>query len=212
MGPSGVAAELLGLPGLGEGATKAAVAPDPSFAVLHGLYWLCANLASERPLALVVDDAHWADGASLRFLAFLLPRLEELHIAVLLGARPAEAGERRELLAALTMDPATEVVTVRPLTTNGVATLVAAGLDVEPEPEFVQACWEATGGTPFLVRMLVEALREERIAPVAASAGNVLRGVAATTLARWAMLRLVQLGPDAASMLHGVRPIIMVDF
>ena len=65
------------------------------------------------------------------------------------------------------MDPATEVVTVRPLTTNGVATLVASGLGVEPEPEFVQACWEATGGTPFLVRTLVEALREERIAPVA---------------------------------------------
>jgi DNA-binding CsgD family transcriptional regulator len=203
-GPSGVAAELLGLPGLGEGATKAAVAPDPSFAVLHGLYWLCANLATQRPLALVVDDAHWADGASLRFLAFLLPRLEELSIAVLLGARPAEAGERRELLAALTVDPATEVVTVGPLTTNGVATLVAAGLGVEPEPEFVQACWEATGGTPFLVRTLVEALREERIAPVAASAGNVLRGVAATTLARWAMLRLLQLGPDAARMARAV--------
>ena len=27
----------------------------------HGLYWLCANLAAERPLALIVDDAHWAD-------------------------------------------------------------------------------------------------------------------------------------------------------
>ncbi len=203
-GPPGVAAELLGFRGLGKGATKAAVAPDPSFAVLHGLYWLCANLATERPVALVVDDAHWADGASLRFLAFLLPRLEELHIAVLLGARPAEAGERRELLAALTMDPATEVVTVRPLTTNGVAMLVAAGLGVEPEPEFVQACWEATGGTPFLVRTLVEALREERIAPVAASAGSVLRGVATTSLARWAMLRLVQLGPDAARMARAV--------
>jgi DNA-binding CsgD family transcriptional regulator/predicted negative regulator of RcsB-dependent stress response len=201
-GPPGVAAELLGLSGLG--ATKAAVAPDPSFALLHGLYWLCANLATERPLALVVDDAHWADGASLRFLAYLLPRLEELHIAVLLGARPAEAGERRELLAALTMDPATEVLTIRPLTTNGVATLVAAGLGVEPEPEFVQACWEATGGTPFLVRTLVEALREERIAPVAASAGNVLSGVAATTLARWASLRLAQLGPDAARMARAV--------
>ena len=76
----------------------------------------------------MVDDAHWADGASLRFLAFLLPRLEELRAAVLLGARPAEAGESRELLAALTMDPATEVVTVGPLTLSGVATLVAVAL------------------------------------------------------------------------------------
>jgi hypothetical protein len=55
-GPPGVAARLLGLPGLGDGvAAGALVAPDPSFAALHGLYWLCANLAAERPLAVVVD-------------------------------------------------------------------------------------------------------------------------------------------------------------
>ena len=203
-GPPGVAARLLGLPGLGEGvATAAAIPPDPSFAVLHGLYWLCANLTVQHPLALVVDDAHWADGASLRFLAFLLPRLEELHAAVLLGARPAEAGERRELLAALTMDPATEVVTVGPLSAKGVATLVAVALGVEPEPGFVTACLEATGGTPFLVRQLVEALREEQIAPVTASAGKV-QDVSTVTLSRWAMLRLVRLGPDAARLARAV--------
>jgi DNA-binding CsgD family transcriptional regulator len=203
-GPPGVAARLLGLPGLGDGvATPAPIAPDPSFAVLHGLYWLCANLAAQDPLALVVDDAHWADGASLRFLAFLLPRLEELHAVVLLGARPAEAGGSRELLAALTMDPATEVVTVGPLTTKGVATLVAVALGVEPEPEFAVACWEATGGTPFLVRTLVEALREEQIAPVTASAPKV-QDVATITLSRWAMLRLVRLGADAARLARAV--------
>ena len=203
-GPPGVAARLLGLPGGGDGVAAAApIAPDPSFAVLHGLYWLCANLAAQRPLALVVDDAHWADGASLRFLAFLLPRLEELHVAVLLGARPAEVGESRELLAVLTMDPATEVVTVGPLTPAGVATLLAVALGIEPEPEFAAACWEATGGTPFLVRTLVEALREEQIAPVASSAAKV-QNVATDTLSRWAMLRLVRLGPEAARLARAV--------
>src|SRR5438270_3379219 len=57
-GPPAIAAGLLGLPhahgAIGE---PAPVAPDPSFAVLHGLYWLFANLAAERPIALVVDDA-----------------------------------------------------------------------------------------------------------------------------------------------------------
>ncbi len=203
-GPPGVAARLLGLPGAGDGAATAApIAPDPSFAVQHGLYWLCANLTAHHPLALVVDDAHWADGASLRFLAFLLPRLEELHAAVLLGARPAEAGESRELLAALTMDPATEVMTVGPLSPRGVATLVAVALGVEPEPDFAAACWAATGGTPFLVRTLVEALREEQIAPVTASAAKV-QDVATVTLSRWAMLRLLRLGPDAARLARAV--------
>jgi DNA-binding CsgD family transcriptional regulator len=199
-GPAGVAARLLGLAGLGDGlATATAVVAEPSFAVLHGLYWLCANLAAERPLALVVDDAHWADDSSLRFLLFLLPRLEELPAVVLLGARSAEAADNHGLLAALTMDPATEVVTVAPLSTSGVATLVAAGLGAEPEPGFARACWEATGGTPFLVRTLVEALRDEHIAPVAASAASV-QNVATATLDRWAMLRLARLSPDATRL------------
>jgi predicted ATPase len=42
---------------------------DSSFAALHGLYWLAANLTEEGPLALVVDDLHWCDRASVRFLA-----------------------------------------------------------------------------------------------------------------------------------------------
>jgi DNA-binding CsgD family transcriptional regulator len=199
-GPPGVAARLLALPGPpDEAGAGMPVAPDPSFAVLHGLYWLCANLAAERPTALVVDDAHWADAASLRFLAFLLPRLEELPVTLLLGSRPAEAEQSQQLLAALTMDPATEVVTLRPLTIEAVSRLLSIGLGSEPDPLFAAACREATGGTPFLVRTLIEALSEERIAPVRASAARV-PGFATTTLGRWAMLRLGRLGPDAARL------------
>ena len=71
---------------------------DPSFAILHGLYWLCANLAAVGPLCLVVDDAHWADAASLRYLAFLLTRLEELDVALVVATRPPEARTDAELL------------------------------------------------------------------------------------------------------------------
>jgi DNA-binding CsgD family transcriptional regulator len=203
-GPPGVAARLLGFPGFGDGApTTTQLNLDPSFAVLHGLYWLCANLAAERPLALVVDDVHWADGASLRFLAFLLPRLEELPVAVLLGARPAESEECRELLAALGTDLATELIAVSPLSVRGVGSLVGSGLGVEPDPVFALACWEATGGTPFLVSTLVDALREEGIAPVSTAAHRV-PNVATETLDRWAMLRLARLGAGAARLARAV--------
>lgn len=40
---------------------------DP-YAASDALYWLTADLAVEDPLLLVVDDAHWADVPSLRFL------------------------------------------------------------------------------------------------------------------------------------------------
>ena len=47
-----------------------------SFAALHGLFWLASNLAAEQPLLLAVDDLHWCDRPSLRFLAYLARRLE----------------------------------------------------------------------------------------------------------------------------------------
>jgi AAA ATPase domain len=53
-----------------------AVEADTSFGVLHGLYWLVAGLAAQRPQLLVVDDLHWADGASIRSLEFLTNRLD----------------------------------------------------------------------------------------------------------------------------------------
>ena len=70
-------------------------AVDTSFAVLHGLYWLTANLAAARPLLIAVDDAHWADEPSLRWLAYLAPRLEGLAVALLVALRPVEPASRR---------------------------------------------------------------------------------------------------------------------
>jgi predicted ATPase len=34
---------------------------DRRFTVVHSLYWLTANLSNAGPLALLVDDCHWAD-------------------------------------------------------------------------------------------------------------------------------------------------------
>ena len=63
---------------------------ESSFAMLHGLYWLTANFASLRPTLLVVDDLHWSDEPSLRWLHYLSRRLEGLPVLLLLGTRPPE--------------------------------------------------------------------------------------------------------------------------
>src|SRR5262249_38246339 len=51
---------------------------EGSFAILHGLYWLAANAAFDQPTLLAIDDAHWADVPSLRWLLYLTRRLEGL--------------------------------------------------------------------------------------------------------------------------------------
>ncbi|HEY6597355.1 MAG TPA: hypothetical protein VI011_25115 [Asanoa sp.] len=63
---------------------------------LHGLYWLTANLC-ERPAMLVVDDLHWADAASLRFLVHLANRLDGLPLLVAAAARAGSRGVDPEL-------------------------------------------------------------------------------------------------------------------
>ena len=197
-GPAALAGSLLGLGGAGAPEAEAA-GPDSSFAVLHGLYWLCANLAAERPVCLVVDDAHWADTPSLRYLAFLLPRLEELRVALVLAARPGEGGAALALLSALTGDAAAELVTPAPLTLEGVGRLVAEGLERDPEAGFVVACRHATGGNPFLVGQLVVALQEDSVAPVDAAAARI-ETLGARWAARWILLRLGRLPPPAARL------------
>ncbi len=88
-GPAAAAGELLG------GQVGARGAEDVSFGIVHGLYWLVVNMAARQPVLLTVDDAHWADEASARWLAYLARRLEGLEVAVVIALRPAAAGEPR---------------------------------------------------------------------------------------------------------------------
>src|SRR5262245_28445782 len=72
----------------GAGALGAGVLGQPSGdaaetpAALHGLYWVTANVASLRPLLLLVDDLQWADLTSARWLTYLSARLEGVPLAL----------------------------------------------------------------------------------------------------------------------------------
>ncbi len=178
--PAELAARVLGLPGANGGTLPDG---DPSFALLHGLYWLLAGMTADRPALLAVDDAQWADAASLRFLAFLATRLEELPVAVVVATRPAPAGP--DVAAALGAD---DVIGLSPLSPAGVGRLVAeAGM---PDAGgFAISCHHATRGTPFLVRQLISALREERVSAADAAASRLGR-IGSRSVGRWALARL----------------------
>jgi DNA-binding CsgD family transcriptional regulator len=170
-GAAGHAAPLFGVAAPHEDAADALL--DPSFAILHGLYWLCANLGRRCPLLLCIDDVHWADQASLRFLHYLGRRVGELPVAVVAAARPAEPTGGSPLLAALAADPSAEVLVLAPLSVHAVAELVRQGLGTGVEPAFAAVCHQVTGGVPFLVHELVRAIAEAGIEPTAAAASRV---------------------------------------
>ncbi|HEU4525626.1 MAG TPA: ATP-binding protein, partial [Gemmatimonadales bacterium] len=94
---------LAGAGGLAERVLSGSAVPDGGgsgdpFAVLHGLYWFAANLAGLGPVLLLVDDAQSADAASLRWLIFLLHRLEGVPLALVLGVRTGDARGEEGLL------------------------------------------------------------------------------------------------------------------
>lgn len=142
---------------------------DTSFATLHGLYWLTLNLAGGDPLVLVVDDLHWCDRTSLRFLAYLVRRLEGSPLLLLGSLRPSEPGADAALLAELASDPLTISVRPGPLTETAVGALVLARLGDGAEPVFTAALHSSTGGNPLLASECLKALQAEGIAPVAAN-------------------------------------------
>jgi hypothetical protein len=104
------------------------VEDDVRYAAMHGLYWLVANLAARQPLVLAVDDAHWADAPSLRWLAHLAARVEHLPVALLLAVRdgPDEPELLGELRAAGTR------IRLAPLGPDATAALVRRRLGALP--------------------------------------------------------------------------------
>jgi hypothetical protein len=96
---------------------------DMSFALLHRLLWLAANLA-QSPLMLVIDDLHWSDRPSLRFLAYLMPRLDGLPLLLVVALRPAEPVVDQYLLAQVATEQLATVVRPAPLSEGASAQLV----------------------------------------------------------------------------------------
>jgi DNA-binding CsgD family transcriptional regulator/tetratricopeptide (TPR) repeat protein len=171
---------------------------DASFAALHGLYWLVVNLAGDGPLMLVVDDLHWADRSSLRFVAYLAGRLEALPVSVVAGLRTAEPGTDPALVAEITRGATTRVVRPGPLSSDATGALIAERVGAA-ERGFVAACHRATGGNPLLLTELLRALRAEGVAMDARHA-DAVAGVGSRAVSRAVLARLSRLSPAAMSV------------
>jgi len=185
-GPAAAATRLL------RGDAPHPASSDTSFAVIHGLYWVVANLAAQRPLLIAVDDAHWADAASLRWMAYLAPRLEGLPVALVVALRPVATGLAEPPLAAVR--EAGTIVHPRPLSDAAVAGIAHGVLGATATDSLCRSVYAASGGNPFLAHELVAAI--ERDGP--AATGGL--APAREDVARRVVARVVGFDPRALAL------------
>lgn len=174
---------------------------DAGFAIMHGLYWLALRLAEREPLLVVVDDAHWADDPSLRWLIYLSGRVSEAPIGVLVAARSGEP-ESADLVDVLAVDPAARVHRLRPLSTAAVGELVRRQL-AGAGADFCRRCFELTAGNPLHLRALLAALEASGPRP---DETDLVRGAttAARALERSVLRRLAAMAAPARALAEAV--------
>ena len=161
------------------------MASDDPFAARHALYWLTANLSAERPLALFVDDAHWADTASMDVLVHVAHRLEGIPVALVVACRTEEPRTTLEMLRRHAAGHGT-LIDLAPLSEDGaaiigrsatwsssntaVASVNGSGLvsGLSPGTASIRATIDGVQGTA-VVRVVPIAVAQMRVTPNTAS-------------------------------------------
>jgi DNA-binding CsgD family transcriptional regulator len=198
-GPAALMEPIFGAP---EPAGSPAAPTEGSFAIVHGLYWLAANVAFEQATLLAIDDLHWADTPSLRWLLYLTRRLDGVPLLVAAGTRPPE-GESRDpsLVAELIADPEAAAIRPQPLGVDSIAMLAREQHGLKPDEAFCAAVETATGGNPLFVVAVLDAVAREGISPTAENVPRLL-AIGAQGVSRAVGLRLARLSPEALALLR----------
>jgi DNA-binding CsgD family transcriptional regulator/tetratricopeptide (TPR) repeat protein len=156
--------------------------PDTERHRLHAaVAELLANVSHTRPILLVIEDGHWADGATLLLLRHLARSAWSARLLILATFRDSEAdvpGELAETLADLRR--ADDVVRMRLEGLSGaeVSDLVSRATGADPDhglSELASTIHDLTGGNAFLVCELWRALVETGVVTVAGGQVRVTR-------------------------------------
>jgi DNA-binding CsgD family transcriptional regulator len=161
---------------------------------------LVLDLADEQPLMLCVDDVQWADAPSLRWLALLTQRASGSRLAIALAARTGDREDEPDGLAELLDDRGAVVVRPAALSAEAAGELIASRLEAELDRELLSWCHQDTGGNPYLLRALADALRQAGV-PKGNGARGRLREIGSRAVARSVSGRLERLGPSERMLL-----------
>ena len=119
-------------------------------------------LVARGPATILLDDLQWSDEATLEFLAALAPALQDMPLLVVACHRSDDLSRThplRRLRHDLRRDRALDELALAPLGADETALLVEQVLGRPPSPRLAATLHARSGGVPFFVEELTEALR-----------------------------------------------------
>jgi DNA-binding winged helix-turn-helix (wHTH) protein len=149
-----------------EAAAEAREAPlrtpsEQRFFVFSALLALIERASRRQPVAIVIEDLHWVDEATLLFLARLALDLPRLRVLLVCTYRDAAAPALERTVAALSSDSASVLLALPGLAAPAVRALLAAHGVPDPSPQLLERALQLTQGNPLFVTQLARWLAAE---------------------------------------------------
>ncbi|WP_068278129.1 BTAD domain-containing putative transcriptional regulator [Aldersonia kunmingensis] len=117
-----------------------------------------AEVTTQRPLAIVLDDVHRGDAETLALLSSIV---DNTAVLAVVAYRPDEVSPRLEGALAAIAKATQARIKLAGLASEPAAALLAAVSGTTPDPQTVSALLERTGGNPFYLRESARLLGSE---------------------------------------------------
>lgn len=167
--PFGLIAQLVESLGAGDpfdlGGPFASVQDARAARFYSTLRWL-RTLAADCPVALVIDDLHWADGDSLSLLSYLCRRIGTLPVAVVATLRPWPQ-PAEEVCRALATAGHGRVEQLEALSRSAARNLLVDRIGSSATEELVERAYAATAGNPLLLEQFAASVPADGDRPAA---------------------------------------------
>jgi DNA-binding SARP family transcriptional activator len=135
--------------------------------LFHSVWHLVERLAQRQPLALLLEDVHWADESSARLLAFVARRIRRRAVLLVVTAREEDIPSVpivQRVLDELRSEPHVALLPVPPLSRADTAALIrhllGTGAEAATVDRLREQVWKASAGNPFMVVETLRALQE----------------------------------------------------
>ncbi len=128
------------------------------FELFDALTKYIARIGNVEPLLLVIDDLHWADSASLRFLEYLSVELSSMRVCVIATYREEELNEEHPLvgiLGSVLRHPHVHRHSLQGLEKGEVRELIEKIMDESPTMALSDTISKRSDGNPLFVRELL---------------------------------------------------------